>query len=137
MNPVDVLLVEDCAGDALLACQILAEFPMPLKVHIALDGHQALQMLAGGTFSPRLVLLDLTIPELSGLQVLERYSSPDIPVVVFTGSSRETDKRLAMALGASEYIEKPTDLPAFRNALWGSIERWVFGTSRRPPQNPA
>jgi CheY-like chemotaxis protein len=130
MTPVDVLLVEDCAGDALLACQILAAFPMPLKVHIAMDGQQALQMLAGGTFSPRLVLLDLSIPKISGLQVLERYSSPDIPVVVLSGSSRETDKRLAMALGASEYIEKPKDLPSFQNALWGSVEKWVFGTSR-------
>src|SRR5271170_6159998 len=105
MTPVDVLLVEDSAGDALLAIEVLSEFPMPVKVHIARDGTQALQMLERGTFLPSLVLLDLNIPEVSGLEVLERYHSSSIPIVVLSASSRETDKCLAIELGASEYIQ--------------------------------
>jgi DNA-binding response OmpR family regulator len=125
MTPVDVLLVEDSAGDALLAIEVLSEFPMPVKVHIARDGTQALQMLERGTFLPSLVLLDLDIPKVSGLEVLEQYRSRSIPIVVLSASSRETDKCLAIELGASEYIQKPTDLQAFRDTLWGILERWV------------
>jgi CheY-like chemotaxis protein len=127
MSPVDVLLVEDAAGDALLAIEALSDLPTPVKVHIARDGNQALQMLERGTFLPSLVLLDLNIPEVSGLQVLERFHSRSIPIVVLSGSSRETDKCLAMALGASEYVQKPTDLKAFRDTLWRVIEKWVSG----------
>ena len=126
ITPAEVLLVEDSAGDALLASQVLAEFPLPVRVHVARDGAQALQMLAGGTFRPRLVILDLNIPVVSGLQVLERHRSPGIPIVVLSGSSRETDKNLAIALGAVEYVQKPTSCHAFRDALWGIVERWVF-----------
>jgi len=125
MTPVDVLLVEDSAGDALVALQVLSEFPMPVKVHIARDGIQALQLLAGGTFLPSLVLLDLDIPKVSGLEVLERHHSSSIPIVVLSASSRETDKCLAMELGASEYIQKPTDLQTFRDTLWAILEKWV------------
>ena len=131
MTPVDVLLVEDAAGDAVLAIHLLSQFPKPVKVHIARDGTQALQMLERGTFRPSLVLLDLNIPEVSGLEVLERYHSRSIPIVVFSGSSRETDKCLALELGASEYIQKPTDLQTYRETLWGIVERWVFLEAER------
>ncbi len=127
MTPVEVLLVEDCAGDALLASQILSEFPLPVKVHIARDGAQALQMLAGGSFRPSLVMLDLNLPEVSGLQVLKGYRGTSVPIVVFSGSSREADQRLALTLGASEYVQKPNDIEAFREAVWGIIEKWALG----------
>jgi DNA-binding response OmpR family regulator len=81
--------------------------------------------LERGTFLPSLVLLDLNIPEVSGLEVLERYHSRSIPIIVLSASSRETDKCLAMALGASEYIQKSTDLRVFRDTLWGIVQRWV------------
>src|SRR5579863_765494 len=125
MSPVDVLLVEDAAGDALIVIEALSEFPTPVKVHIARDGIQALQMLERRTFRPSLVLLDLNIPEVSGLEVLERYHSRSIPIIVFSASSRETDKCLALELGASEYFQKPTDLQTYRETLWGILERWV------------
>jgi len=125
-TPVDVLLVEDCAGDALLTRQMLAESPVRVKLHIARDGAQALQLLEGATFRPSLVILDLNLPEVSGLQVLKRYRSPGIPIVVFSGSSSETDRHSALALGASEYVCKPTDLQAFREAVWDIVEKWAL-----------
>jgi CheY-like chemotaxis protein len=130
MAPVEVLLVEDSPGDALLACQVLSEFRLPLKVHIARDGAQALQMLQARSWRPSVVMLDLDLPEVSGLQLLERYRPADIPMVVFSGSSRETDRNRALALGASDYVQKPTDLQAFRQALWGIIDNWALG--KRP-----
>ena len=116
-------MVEDNAGDALLAGQILAEAPVPVKLHIARDGAQALQMLSGG-LKPDVVILDLILPEIDGLRMMERYHPVDVPIVVFSASRRESDKLLAKALGASEYIVKPTDLQAFRDALFGIVERW-------------
>ena len=118
-----MLLVEDNAGDALLAGQILAEGPMPIKLHIARDGAQALQMLSG-SLKPDVVILDLNLPEMDGLRMMERYHPLDVPIIVFSASERESDKLLAKALGASEYVTKPTDLEAFRKAIWGIVERW-------------
>ena len=126
MTPVEVLLVEDNAGDALLASQILAEAPAPVKLHIARDGAQALQMLSG-SFKPNVVILDLSLPEIDGLHMMERYHPIDVPIVVFSASRKESDKLLAKALGASEYVVKPTDLQAFRDAVWGIVEKWGFG----------
>ncbi len=123
MSVVEVLLVEDNAGDALLASQILAEAPVQVKLHIARDGAQALQMLSGG-LKPDVVILDLNLPEIDGLRMMERYHPVDVPIVVFSASRKDSDKLLAKALGASEYIVKPTDLQAFREALFGILERW-------------
>src|SRR6516162_2053418 len=120
MAPVEILLVEDNAGDALLASQILAEAPFPIKLHIARDGAQALQMLTGERLKPDMVILDLSMPEMDGLRVMETY----LPIVIFTASRRESDKLLAKALGAVEYVVKPTDLQALHDALWGMVERW-------------
>jgi len=124
MTPVKVLLVEDNAGDALLASQILAEAPVPVKLHIARDGAQALQMLAGEHVKPDVVILDLALPEIDGLRVMESYHPIDVPIVVFSASRRESDKLLAKALGAAEYVVKPSDLDEFREAVWGMVQRW-------------
>ena len=119
------LRVEDCAGDALLTSQILAESPIPVKLHIARDGLQAIMMLGGRTFKPDLVILDLNIPEISGHAVLARYHPKEVPVIVFSASRNEGDREQALALGAREYIQKPLDIQAFRDAVCGIIERWV------------
>ncbi|HLG99561.1 MAG TPA: response regulator [Bryobacteraceae bacterium] len=124
MTPIVVLLVEDEAGDALLTSQVLAEAPFPVKLHIARDGAQALQMLSDETFRPDVIILDLNLPQMNGFRMLQRFERSEIPVVVFSVSNRETDKVLAKGLGAVEYIVKPTDLDQFREALWGMVERW-------------
>jgi CheY-like chemotaxis protein len=124
LAPVLVLLVEDNAGDALLASQILAEAPIPVKLHIARDGAQALQMLTGERLKPDVVILDLTLPGIDGLRVMENYHPVDVPIVVFSASRRESDKLLAKALGAAEYVVKPSDLQDFREAVWGMVQRW-------------
>ena len=124
MTPVVVLLVEDNAGDALLTSQTLAEARVPVKLHIARDGAQALQMLSVERLKPDVVILDLSLPEVDGLRVMERYNPADVPIVVFSSSTKESDKLLVKALGASEYIVKPNDLQAFREAILGIVERW-------------
>lgn len=81
MEPAHILLVEDSVGDTLLVQQVLAPCPVALKLHIAREGEQALQMLADPNLKLDLIILDLNLPRITGLGVLERCHSKDIPVV--------------------------------------------------------
>jgi DNA-binding response OmpR family regulator len=117
-------LVEDSAGDAVLIRQVLAEGSVPVNLHIARDGEQALAMLESVDFCPTLIILDLNIPRIPGSALLERWRASDIPVVVFTSSQIAAEKARVLALGAREFIEKPTDIAAFGRALRGIVERW-------------
>jgi CheY-like chemotaxis protein len=123
--PVQILLVEDSAGDALLTGQIVAESPFPIKLVIARDGAQALDMLSDTGFEPSLIILDLNIPLISGHIVLERNRRKEIPVVVFSVSADPADKARALALGVREYIQKPMNLDAYKEAVWGLLEKWA------------
>jgi chemotaxis family two-component system response regulator Rcp1 len=123
--PIQVLLIEDSAGDALLTGQIVSESPVPIKLVIARDGLQALTMLEDHEFQPALIILDLNIPLISGHIVLERNQRKDIPVVVFSVSNDPGDQQRALASGAREYIQKPMDLTAYRSAIWAIIEKWA------------
>lgn len=123
MKPVEVLLVEDNAGDVLLVRQALAAEKFPIKVHLALDGKQAVQMLADRQFEPDVVILDLNIPKLSGLSVLE-CSQPGVPVVVFTSSDSPEDRQSALALGAKEFVQKPSDLQAYGETVCRVVRTW-------------
>jgi CheY-like chemotaxis protein len=81
---MEILLVEDNAGDAVLIRQILADAAVPVNLHIVRDGEQALTLLSDAHFRPELIILDLNIPRISGLALLERWKSQNIPVVVLT-----------------------------------------------------
>jgi CheY-like chemotaxis protein len=123
--PTQVLLIEDSAGDALLTGQIVAESRVPIRLVIARDGAQALSMLADPGFQPALIILDLNIPLISGHAVLERNPRKEIPVVVFSVSDDQRDRQRALALGAREYVQKPMNLEAYKQAVLRIIEKWV------------
>ena len=125
---MEILLVEDSAGDAVLIRQFLAEVPVPVNLHIARDGEQALALLESDDFHPTLIILDLNIPRIPGHSLLERWRASDIPVVVFSSSQIASEKARVLALGAREFIEKPTDIAAFGRALQGMVERWGEGS---------
>jgi chemotaxis family two-component system response regulator Rcp1 len=91
MNPVDVLVVEDNAGDAFLISLIIADAPIPVKIRIARDGIEALFKLA--EHNPHLVILDLNLSAVSGHDVLRKYHPADEPVIVFSSSDSEADRR--------------------------------------------
>lgn len=123
MKPIEVLLVDDNAGDILLMRQALARESYPVVIRVAMDGRQACQMLAGREFNPDLVILDLDLPKISGLSVLE-CTDPYVPVVVFTSSSNPDDRRAAFELGVVEYVEKPSDLAEYTNAVSRIVQHW-------------
>ena len=136
MKTLDVLLVEDNAGDALLTGQTLAQSNFPVKLHIARDGEQAMMMLADPDFHPALIILDLNIPRLPGALLLERMPKKDVPVVVFSSSWNETEIENALTRGAREFVQKPTDLEAFTQAVCAMVEKWAF-PSAEPKANGA
>jgi len=125
VEPAHILLVEDNAGDTLLVQQVLASCPVAFKLHISRDGEEALQMLADPNLELDLIILDLNLPRISGLGVLEQYHVKDTPVVVFSASSRQTDREFALALGACEYVQKPIDLQSFTDVVCEIVVKWV------------
>jgi CheY-like chemotaxis protein len=124
LQPVDLFLIEDNPADVVLIWHVLAESGMKVKVHLAMDGQQALQMLTEPHFEPSLIVLDLNIPKIPGLSLLERWSTKK-PVVVFSSSTDEQEKQRALALGAREFVSKSSDLYEFSEAVCGMIRRWA------------
>jgi two-component system response regulator len=125
MPATEILLVEDNAGDALLIRQVLADAAVPVNLHIAMDGEQALTMMNAGHFQPELIILDLNIPRITGTALLERWKSLNIPVVVFSSSMNDAEQKRALDLGAREFIRKPTDFDDFIRAVTQIVERYT------------
>lgn len=130
-KPIEILLVEDNAGDILLVRQALAGEQFPINLHVAVDGKQAVQILAARQFEPDLVILDLNLPKLSGLSVLE-CSQASVPVVVFSSSDSPQDRRSAFELGAKDFVQKPTDLQTYGQVVSQMVRHWAFPQANTP-----
>ena len=128
-----VLLVEDDQDHVFLVRRALADLDAEVSVEVADDGEQALQWLARARFlpggPPQLVLLDLKMPRLGGLEVLRRIRADEVaarlPVVVLTSSERQEDREEALRLGAAWFVCKPTDGRRFRCELQQLGDRWA------------
>lgn len=122
---MEILLVEDNAGDAVLIRQILADAAVPVNLHIVRDGEQALTLLSDAHFRPALIILDLNIPRISGLALLERWKSQNVPVVVFSSSLNDAERARVLELGAREFVQKPTDIKTFISVVSDLVERYA------------
>jgi CheY-like chemotaxis protein len=117
-----VLLVEDNSTDVFVIRKVLAEYDPNLQVRVARDGQEALgclrEMAASGSAAcPALVLLDLNIPKIAGLEVLRELRSASrcnlTPVIIVTSSGAEADRVAAQALRADGYFKKPASVAAY------------------------
>lgn len=124
MKPIEVLVVDDNIGDIFLIQQALADEPHPINIRVAPDGRRARQMLDAKHMQPDLVILDLNLPKLSGMSVLES-TDPYVSVVVFTSLSNPNDRRAAFELGALDYVEKPSHPIEFVEAVSHIVRQWV------------
>ncbi|PYO34792.1 MAG: two-component system response regulator [Gemmatimonadetes bacterium] len=118
---IEVLLVEDNPSDVELTLRALQKRNLANRVVVARDGVEALQLLERAEAPPKVVLLDLKLPKLNGLEVLRRMKSDDrtrrIPVVVLTSSHEEPDVEESYRLGVNSYIVKPVDFESFASAV--------------------
>ena len=122
MNERRILLVEDNADDEKLTLRALKKNNIANEVVVARDGAEALERLVGEKAEVfALVLLDLKLPKVPGLAVLERLRADGAgryaPVVVLTSSNEEADLARGYALGANSYIRKPVDFHKFVEAV--------------------
>jgi chemotaxis family two-component system response regulator Rcp1 len=121
---IDVLLIEDNLGDAVLIHNAVNRLPVPVNLHLALDGHQALLMLSNPHFRPDLIVLDLSLPKISGTELLELWKGYQTPVVVFSSSMNPEARELCLASGAREFVTKPVELEEYHEAVGRVVEQW-------------
>ncbi|MHB8066350.1 MAG: response regulator [Desulfobaccales bacterium] len=136
MKKKSILLVEDNPHEEVLATRVLEQQGIFTKVVVARDGEEALDNLLrngdqGGNDEvelPSLILLDLNLPKIHGLEVLRRLRSHPqtklIPVVIFSSSDENSDIAAAYQLGANSYIQKSIDFDEFSESIRRVSEYW-------------
>ena len=137
-NKVEILLVEDNPTDVELTLRTLKKHNLANHVEVVNDGAEALDFIfATGAYKdrkidkkPKVILLDLKLPKVDGLEVLRKIKSDertkDIPVVVLTSSKEEQDRIESYRLGVNSYIVKPVDFTQFTKAVSELGLYWVL-----------
>jgi len=141
MNPeniVEILIVEDNEQDLALAQRALRKANVTNRIHVARDGEEALEFLfCEGQFAerkmedgPKVILLDLKLPKIDGLEVLQRIKSDprtkSIPVVVLTSSKEQNDVVETYNLGVNSYIVKPVNFEQFSETVQKLGMYWLL-----------
>ena len=141
---IEILLIEDDVSDADLTVRELGRHHFTHRVHVIGDGAEALDFIfcrgayAGRSFAcpPKVILLDMKLPRVDGLQILAAVKKDQrtraIPVVIMTASNQQRDLLDSYHLGVNAFIEKPTDLDAFRDVVERVATFWL-AVNRGPP----
>jgi two-component system, response regulator len=128
-DEIDILLVDDSRDDVELTLHALRKEGLGNRIFVARDGEEALDFIfcqgaqQGRSFDnpPKLVLLDLKLPKVDGMQVLQRMKSDErtksIPVVLLTSSKEDRDRVVGYELGVNSYLQKPVDFDEFRKTV--------------------
>ena len=146
MHKVEILLVEDNVQDIELALHALRREKLANNIEVARDGEEALDFLfCRGKYSdrrmeeqPRLVLLDLKLPKVDGLEVLRQVKGDPrtkaVPIVIMTSSQEERDLVAGYKLGVNAYIQKPVDFDEFRQMV-NQIGLFWMVVNQAPPSS--
>lgn len=138
---IEILLIEDNPQDAELALRALQQAKVANHIHVARDGAEAIEVLFGPGSkaigaAPKVVLLDLKLPKVDGLEVLKRLKSDPrtkfIPVVVLTSSREQNDIVESYRLGVNSYIVKPVNFEGFAEAVQKAGMYWLL--LNQPPE---
>jgi CheY-like chemotaxis protein len=143
-NAVEILLVEDTPQDLELALRALKKANLSNRIQVARDGAEAIEFIFGeGAYTgrkvengPKVILLDLKLPKIDGIEVLRRVKSDartqTIPVVVLTSSKEQKDVVESYRLGVNSYIVKPVNFERFAEAVQGLGMYWLL--LNQPPR---
>jgi two-component system, response regulator len=143
-DTVEILLVEDDPDDVELALHALRSERVGNQVHVVRDGEEALDFLLcrnaygqrNPTSPPKVILLDLKLPKVDGLEVLRQVknnpSTKAVPVVILTSSKQEEDMVRGYHLGVNSYIQKPVDFDQFRAMIKQLGYYWLV-VNQPPP----
>lgn len=146
MSRITILLVEDNPDDELLTMRALRSKDVANEIVVARDGAEALDYLfANGEFAgrdpadhPTLMLLDLKLPKIDGLEVLRRVRADErtklMPVVILTSSDEQKDMIDSYGLGANSCVRKPVDFDEFRDAVHQLHLYWIL-LNEPPPSS--
>jgi chemotaxis family two-component system response regulator Rcp1 len=135
---MDVLLIEDSPGDVRLTCEAFRDANKSVQVHVAPDGMEAMAFLRRkGMYAnaprPKLILLDLNLPQLNGHDVLACVKGDEvlksIPTVVMTTADWDTDIFKSYQLQANCYVQKPTHFDAFQSLVRSINRFWLTDDS--------
>lgn len=144
MNPKTILLVEDNPQDEMLTLRALRRVNLANRIDVVRDGQQAMDYLfrqgefAGlaGADLPAVVLLDINLPRLSGLEVIELLRADErthlLPVVILTSSDEEKDRLKSYENGANSFVRKPIDFTEFAETVARLGIYWL--ATNEPPQ---
>ena len=137
-NETEILLIEDNPRDAEMTLRAFKKRNLANKVHVIEDGAEALEFLFAEnadnngelSHSPRLILLDLKLPKVDGLEILKRLKADErtkmIPVVVLTSSEQEQDMIASYKFGVNSYIVKPVDFNKFVECIESLGLYWML-----------
>ncbi len=143
-SEIEILLVEDNSADLELTLHALRQNGLANKIQIARDGEEALDFLfcrgaqnqRNPNHTPKLILLDLKLPKVDGIEVLRQVKgdprTKTIPVAVLTTSKEERDLALCDELGVNSYIQKPVDFDQFRNTVKQFAMYWLLVNTPPP-----
>lgn len=143
-NEIEILLVEDSQDDLDMALRALRKANLTNRIHITRDGAEALEFIfcqgafAGRKFEnpPKVILLDLKLPKIDGMEVLKRIKSDArtkmIPVVILTSSKEQKDVIESYNLGVNSYIVKPVNFEQFAAAVQELGMYWLL--HNQPPK---
>lgn len=144
MSPKTILLVEDNRQDELLILRSLNKVNLANQVDVVRDGQQALDYLfregefagRGGPDLPTVVLLDIHLPRVSGLEVLEQVRRDPrtrlVPIVILTSSDEERDRLRSYETGANSFVRKPLDFSVFAETVARLGIYWL--ATNEPPK---
>jgi two-component system response regulator len=145
MSPKKILLVEDNADDEALTIRALNKSKVANKIDVVRDGAEALDYLfCTGVYAdcdpfdlPQVILLDLKLPKVDGLEVLRRIRAEArtrmLPVVILTSSKEDQDRISAYTSGANSYVRKPVDFNQFVDAIGNLGLYWLVLNEAPPP----
>ncbi len=131
-----ILLIEDNPDDEALTLRALKQHRVMNRVVVARDGAEGLDYLLGTEAKPQVVLLDLKLPKIDGLEVLRRVRSDSrtklLPIVILTSSEEDHDITQSYRSGANSYVRKPVDFIQFSEAIRELGLYWLL-LNQAPP----